>query len=282
MIAKLQGSLQIIRPELPLAAGLCVVLGEALALGGFPSIQQGMLGFALGFFLSSSAMVFNDYFDLEVDRINAPHHPLPAGLLTPQDAIVLGIVTLLVSLGIALFFQPIVAVLVLIAWVLGFLYNWKLKATGLWGNLIVSTNVAATFILGGILAGEPGSLIVWGFALIAFSFDLAEEIAGDAMDIEGDRKRGSQSIAIRWGRQAALRVSAGLFLWVIVLTILHYILGVRSLYYVLPIAVMDIAIGFFTLRLLKSQTAVEGRKYMRRMYLIATACLLIFLVGWVL
>jgi geranylgeranylglycerol-phosphate geranylgeranyltransferase len=27
---------------------------------------------------------------------------------------------------------------------MGFLYNWKLKAAGVWGNLIVSTSVAMT------------------------------------------------------------------------------------------------------------------------------------------
>jgi geranylgeranylglycerol-phosphate geranylgeranyltransferase len=78
-----QGTIQIIRPELPLAAGLCVVIGEVVALGMFPPAGTALRGFLLGFLLSGSAMVFNDYFDLEVDRINTPQRPLPAGLLSP-------------------------------------------------------------------------------------------------------------------------------------------------------------------------------------------------------
>ena len=71
----------------------------------------------------------------------------------------------------------------LILWFLGFLYNWKLKAAGLWGNLIVSTNVSMTFILGGVSIGQAVAPMVLIFGLIAFFFDLAEEIAGDVMDM---------------------------------------------------------------------------------------------------
>ena len=38
-------------------------------------------------------MIFNDYFDLEVDRINAPQRPLPAGLLSQNEAIAFGLIT---------------------------------------------------------------------------------------------------------------------------------------------------------------------------------------------
>ncbi|RPI26723.1 MAG: prenyltransferase [Chloroflexota bacterium] len=276
---KVAAAIQLIRPELPLAAGMCVVLGELVALGRFPSLRLAALGFALGFFLSSSAMIFNDYFDLEVDRINAPQRPLPAGLLAPREAVGLGILTALISLGIAWSFHPLVAGLSLAAWLMGFLYNWKLKAAGLWGNLVVSANVALTFIMGGIAVGQAWNSAVWAFGLIAFFFDLAEEIAGDAMDAEGDRKRASRSIAIRWGKRAAVQISAVLFGLVVVLTFLPIALGERSWYYLIPISITDVLIVFFVLRLLKSQTPTEGRRSMRMLYLTASLGLLAYLVG---
>jgi geranylgeranylglycerol-phosphate geranylgeranyltransferase len=276
---KIKGSIQIIRPELPLAAGMCVIIGELLGLGALPSLHTAMLGFLLGFFLSSSAMIFNDTFDLEVDRMNDPQRPLPAGLLTQSEAIVLGILTALVSLAIASSFQPLVVILTLGAWLIGFLYNWKLKASGLWGNLIVSANVALTFIMGGIAVGQAWSRTVWAFGLIAFFFDLAEEIAGDAMDVEGDRKRGSKSIAIRSGKQAALSISGFLFGLVILLTYLPIVLGERSLHYLLPISITDLLIVFFAFKLLKSQTIAEGRWSVRALYLTASFGLLAYLLG---
>ncbi len=271
--------IQIIRPELPLAAGMCVVIGEVVALGALPSPGTAARGFLLGFFLSSSAMVFNDYFDLEVDRVNAPQRPLPAGLLTRSEAVVLGCLIALAGLAVAWSFQPLVLGLSLVVWLIGFLYNWKLKAAGIWGNLIVSANVALTFIMGGIAAGQAWSGIVWAFGSIAFFFDLAEEIAGDAMDAEGDRKRASKSIAIRHGKQAALSISGALFGLVVLLSCLPIALGERDLGYLLPISITDLLIVFFTLKLLKSRTPVEGRRSMRAMYLAASLGLLAFLIG---
>lgn len=276
---KITGAIQLIRPELPLAAGMCVILGELLALGALPPIKTAILGFALGFFLSSSAMIFNDYFDLAVDRINAPQRPLPAGLITPSEALVLGVLTALVSLALAWSLGPLVVVLSLVAWLLGFLYNWKLKAAGLWGNLIVSANVALTFIMGGVIVGQAWNPTVWAFGLIAFFFDLAEEIAGDAMDAAGDQKRASKSIAILKGKRTALRISGALFGLVVLLTLLLVVLGERSLYYLLPISIMDILIVFFAVRLVRSQTPGEGRWSIRALYLTASFGLLAFLIG---
>jgi hypothetical protein len=67
----------------------------------------------------------------------------------------------------------------------GLAYNWRFKQAGLVGNLMVSSSVAITFILGAIAVGDPWNPVVWVFSLIAFGINLGEEIAGDAMDIEG-------------------------------------------------------------------------------------------------
>lgn len=277
--SKLRGIIQILRPELPLAAGLCVVLGELLALGALPTLHLLAWGFVCGFFLSASALVVNDYFDFEVDRINAPHRPLPAGLLSPVEVMALGLLTALIGLIAAWVFNPVTIMVALIVWIFGFLYNWKLKAAGLWGNLIVSASVAMTFILGGIGVGQVWNPIVWTFGLIAFFFDLAEEIAGDAMDAEGDQKRGSKSVAIIYGRQFAIRLSCTLFGVVIMLSFLPIAWGDFALRYLLTLLPMDFFIVFFAFRLFNSQTPTEGRWSMRGLYLSASLGLLAFLLS---
>ncbi len=276
---KITGALRIIRPELPLAAGVCLVLGEVLALGALPPLRALGLGFLCGFLLSASALVTNDYFDLEVDRINAPGRPLPAGLLSLPEALALGVLLGLLGLAAAWLLSPAALLLSLVLWVLGFLYNWRLKSAGLWGNLIVSTSVGATFVLGGIAVGQTWNPVVWVFAAIAFFFDLAEEIAGDAMDAEGDRERDSRSIAIRWGKQAALYLSAGLFALVIILTFVPVVLGWLGLTYLFIIGSVDALIIYFVTHLLKSQPPAEGRRWMRLLYISASLGLLAFLIG---
>ncbi len=278
---KAQGVLQIFRPELPIAAGICVVLGEVVALGGFPSFGETALGFLCGFFISGSAIVLNDYFDLEVDRVNTPDRPLPAGLLLPSEAILLAAVTALLGLAAAFFISIPAFVLCVLFWILGFLYNWKFKEAGLSGNLMVSSSVGITFILGGMAVGEPWNQIVWCFALMAFLIDLGEEVAGDAMDVEGDKKRGSKSIAIVRGRTFALTLSTSFFVLVILVSFVPVLLGWMGTTYRLLILIPDILIGGFTIRLLRSKTPEDGRTAMRGIYLGATFGVLAAILGQV-
>ncbi len=276
---KAKALVQLFRLELPLAAGICVVLGEFLALGAVPALNILTLGFLCGFLLSSSALITNDYFDLEVDRINAPQRPLPSGRVSRAEVMALGILTALGGLAAAWALNPAALLPALIVWLMGFLYNWKLKAAGIWGNLIVSMSVAMTFIIGGIGVGQAWNVNVWLFGSIAFFFDLAEEIAADAMDIEGDRQRSSKSIAILMGKQTALRISAVLFGVVILLTYMPVVLGGFGIFYLLIISLTDILILYFVIKLLNSQTTSEGRRCIRMLYLCATLGFTAFLIG---
>ncbi len=274
---KLKGTIQLFRPELPFAAGVCVVLGEIIAAGHFPSMRELWLGFLCGFFLSGSALTLNDYFDVEVDKVNAPQRPIPAGLLTPFEAVLLTVLAALIGLGAAFFIGPLAFAISVIFWTIGVLYNWKFKAYGLWGNLMVAASVGITFILGGIVVAQSLNKVVWFFGLIAFLIDLAEEIAGDAMDISGDKKRGSKSIAIQLGRNTALRITALLFTLVVLLSYVPIHFEWLGASYLPLLGIMDIAVVVFTIRLLKSQTPKEGRSAMRGIYLSILLGLLAFI-----
>ncbi|MBP2656201.1 MAG: 4-hydroxybenzoate octaprenyltransferase [Firmicutes bacterium] len=276
---KIRGLIELLRPELPFAAGVCVIIGEMIASGSFPSSLNLVLGFIWGFFLSSPAMIINDYFDIEVDRVNSSHRPLASGLIQPASAIVLAIITTVIGLITSIFIDKSAFLLYIILWLIGFLYNWKLKETGLLGNALVGISVASTFIVGGILVGKPWSEGAWLLSLIVFLFDLGEEIAADAMDIEGDKKRNVKSIAILIGKKNALYISALLFVLVILLTFHPVLLNLLGTSYVVIISVMDFMICFLVMKLLKSLTAEAGRSYIRKIYLSALVGLLIIMAS---
>lgn len=264
---KLTGFIRLFRPELPFAAGVCVVIGEIVALGAFPAMREAALGFACGFFISGSALVSNDYFDLDVDRVNAPERPLPSGMVTPTEALIWAALAMALGLAAALAVSPLTLVLAAVAGAVGVLYNWHFKQAGLLGNLMVAFSVGFTFVLGGLIAGRPFEGLVWFFALDAFCIDLGEELAGDAMDMEGDRQRGSRSLAIVYGKQTALRLSAGIFAFVVLISPLPYLLGWLGLPYLILILLADVVTVYATVRLLGSRTSEEGRGYMRMIYL---------------
>jgi geranylgeranylglycerol-phosphate geranylgeranyltransferase len=273
---KFKGIIRLIRFELPFSAGVCVVLGQLFALGAIVPAAQTAFAFLSIFSISASILVLNDFFDVETDSINAPHRPIPSGMVAPQEALWLSILLMLAGLLLSWLLGAPAFICSIILLVVGFLYNRKFKKSGLPGNVMVSFSVGMTFIYGGVSVGTPFKRVVWFFAVIAALIDLGEEIAADAMDMAGDHLIQSNSLAIRHGRRAALRISTGIFFLVIGLTAVPFLLGWFAPAYIGPIAVMDTAIAYSTVRLLKSEN-YEGRKHIRRLYLGATAGLLLFL-----
>jgi geranylgeranylglycerol-phosphate geranylgeranyltransferase len=278
---KIKGLIELLRPELPFAAGICVIIGEIITLGNLPSLSELFLGFMWGFFLSGSAMILNDFFDIEVDKVNAPNRPLPSGLISSSTAIVFTIIITLLGLVASFFINRVAILLYIIFWVIGFLYNWKLKEKRLLGNLFVSSSVAITIILGGVVVGNPWNKAVVIFSTMLFIFDLGEEIAADAMDIEGDKKRNIKSIAILMGREKALYISFLLFIIYVVLSFLPVILGLFGISYLIVISLTNIMILFWGIKLIKSQTIKEGRIYVRRLYLSGILGLLLIIVSMI-
>ncbi|MCD4672520.1 MAG: UbiA family prenyltransferase [Anaerolineaceae bacterium] len=271
--------IRLFRPELPLAAGICVTTGQILAAGRFPSLQVGILGFLSVFALSGAALILNDYFDYEVDKINHPDRPLPSGAVSRREVIGLTIATTLVGLTAAAILGLDVLLISIPIWLIGVLYNWRYKKTGLPGNLMVCTSVAATFIFGAVTVNAPWNGNVWVFSLMAFFIDLGEEIAGDAMDMEGDKKINSKSIALRKGKPFALRVTVVMWSVVVLLSLVPAFLGWMGTVYLAAILIIDGVLIYFSIRLLKSQTPEAGRRAMRGAYLGATLGVIAFVLG---
>ena len=274
---KIKGLLKLLRFELPFSAGVCVVMGQLLALGEFASIHVTVFGFISVFLISASILVMNDYFDVETDKLNAPHRPIPSNLVTPNEALYFSLFLLFAGIILSYLISIIVFFISIVLAVIGFLYNRYFKKSGLPGNLMVSFSVGMTFIYGGASVGLPFHKMVLFFGLIAALIDLGEEIAADSMDIQGDLLINSNSLAIKYGKSTALKISGFIFFLVILLSAIPFILNWFSIIYLFPIAMMDIAIAYPSFRLLKSQNE-EGRKHIRWIYLGATMGLIIFIM----
>ncbi|MFH0736099.1 MAG: UbiA family prenyltransferase [bacterium] len=271
------GLFRLFRFELPFTAGVCVILGELLALGKIPAVTEIILGFLSIFFISASALILNDYFDIESDKINAPQRPLPAGLVNKPDVLFLSAVVTLFGFITSYLISLVALLVVALVWVVGFLYNWRFKKAGLLGNLMVCFSVSMTFIFGGITVGYPFEKTVWLFAIIALLIDLGEEIAADAMDIEGDRKVGSRSLALLLGTKKALRISGVIFLLVIVVSIIPFLCGWLNLIYLIPVFIIDAGLLYSTIKLLDMRIK-NKRNYIRLIYMNALVGLLIFIL----
>lgn len=265
------------RPDLSVAAGICVVTGQLLALGEFASLFHTLAAFFSVALISAAILAFNDFFDVASDLINAPDRPIPSGMISKNGALFLSIILTLVGLTLGFLISREALLTALILLIIGMLYNWKLKKTGFWGNLMVSFSVGMTFIYGGVTVGLPFEKTVLFFGLLAAALDLGEEITADAMDIKGDLEIKSNSLAIKYGKEFALRVSGFIFSFVVLLTLIPFLLGWFQLILILPFLFMDAVIIYSVFQIHRSK-GTEARRFIKWIYRGSTATILIFIL----
>lgn len=137
-------------------------------------------------FSSAAGNIINDYYDVEIDRINRPDRAIPSNSLSRKNALSLYFIFLAISL-IPAFYLPLQASVILIcsAYII-FMYSFRLKIIPLYGNIVVAFMTGFAFIFGAASVGNmKAGIIPAGFA---FLINLMREIVKDMEDIEGDHK----------------------------------------------------------------------------------------------
>jgi geranylgeranylglycerol-phosphate geranylgeranyltransferase len=193
----LAGLLAITRPGNSFVAGLAALLGYIVATGTLAPVSLILLPIVA--FITAGGNVLNDVCDLEIDRINRPHRPLPSGVVSPGEAGALA--ASLFAAGLLLTI-PAGLPCILIAAANSLLllsYARILKRTALWGNVAVSYLAASIYPFGGALAGLPAIGRTLPLAGITFLAMLSRELLKDAEDIEGDSRAGARTIPIAFG-----------------------------------------------------------------------------------
>lgn len=275
--SRLHGLFRLLRIELSFAAGVCVVLAEVLALGQWPPLRLGLAGFLSIFTIAASVLIHNDVIDIETDRTNAPTRPLPSGMATRQEAIALSVALAFAGCASAALIGFNAFIMACSMLIPGLLYNWKLKKYGVVGNLFVGISVGMSFVFGSIAVGNPFDRSVLFLAVMTMVVDLGEEIAADALDVEGDRQTGSRSLAVIFGPENAMRIAAAIFALVIVISSVPFITGWFGLSYLPPILAFDTVVAWSVWQLLDPHTPGKLR-YIRHIYLSGTAMLLAMIV----
>jgi geranylgeranylglycerol-phosphate geranylgeranyltransferase len=180
----LAGYVSITRPVNSLAAGLAAIVAYLIATTTV--IPETLLLFAVVALITAAGNVINDYFDVEIDRVNRPDRPIPSGQVSPPAARAYAITLFLAGILVCILTNALciaIAVfnsLLLIAYAVSFL-------------------AGSMFLFGGALGGMPGLYHVLPFAVMTFFAMLARELVKDAEDIEGDRASGAVTLPIRQG-----------------------------------------------------------------------------------
>jgi geranylgeranylglycerol-phosphate geranylgeranyltransferase len=213
---------KISRPVSTLSGALSVVLGGYVAgTGEWLNIT---LASIVTMLVSSSANAWNDYLDIEIDKINQPQRPLPSGMVSKRVVVGFAIVTAIVSVILAAYINLPSFVIAVVVNVLLFVYSWKLKSTVLLGNATVALISALSAIFGGVAAGNVKPTL-W-LAVIIYSAIMGREVLKTLADYEGDLRQKCRTVSTVWGRRPARIVFYVLALITVGMMLLPYLFRV--------------------------------------------------------
>ncbi|MDR0793205.1 MAG: geranylgeranylglycerol-phosphate geranylgeranyltransferase [Chitinophagaceae bacterium] len=181
--------------------------------------------------ITAAGYVINDYFDLNVDRINKPHKLIVDKIIPRRRVIFYHILLSIIGIGIGFYLEFSAYIYFLgsfctILTGLLFWYSASLKRRPLVGNVLVSLLAASTILE--IVWCEAGNLFRFSgelntarisrftflYAGFAFIVSLIREVIKDMEDVEGDRRDGCKTLPIVWGINSTKIFTA---VWIVVL-----------------------------------------------------------------
>ena len=237
---KLKNYFVLSRPLNVLIGMLSIFIG-AFITGTISPLLKVIFASISGGLVAGGANVINDYFDVEIDKINKPSRPIASGAISPQQGFVYSmfLFTFGVVFGWLVNWQAFV--ISVFSSILLFFYSAKLKRTVLWGNLSVSLMTAMAFIYGGVAVNRLSYAIIP--AVFSFVYHLGREIIKDVEDIEGDRKDNIKTFPIEHGATPALKLATVVYIILIVITFIPYLLNIFGIYYlIVVVGVVDLVV----------------------------------------
>ena len=228
---KLLAYFKIMRPLNLLQGGIAILVCMALA-DPKPEWLSVLLALVIVWAYTGAGNILNDYFDVEIDRINRPQRPIPAGLIQPRTALFYAI--FLFALGTAAVvpvFNRQLAIIIPFALFFLITYTKFFKPRPLWGNLIVSAILGMTFLFGSSIFGDIRVGIVP--CLLAFGFNFVREIVKDMQDVAGDQARGARTFPLVYGLTAARRLVIVATLILMVGALVPFYLKIYGKFYLL-------------------------------------------------
>lgn len=189
----------------------------ALAQSGLHTFAPGLLLQTLAACLAAAVFIvgYNQYHDLEIDRINKPELPFAAGELTrPQVLTILGL-CLATALVLAVFAGGWLLATVVSSLLIGAAYSApliRLKKSSLWAAACILAvrgpiiNVGLYLHFSATLTGShdvPGS--VWLLVILTLLFALVIAWSKDIPDTRGDARFGIETLVMRLGPDSLFR-----------------------------------------------------------------------------
>ena len=198
---------ELTRPVNAVAAGVLTFIGAFVAGGVADAPLAVTAAVVATVFGTGGGNAINDYFDREIDAINAPDRAIPRGAVEPPEALWFSVACFVVAVALAVTLPALAIAIALVNLIALVTYTKFFKGLPGAGNVLVAYLGGSTFLFGAAAVGTIGPAVVL-FLLAALS-TISREIVKDVEDIDGDREEGLRTLPIAIGERRALWVAAG-------------------------------------------------------------------------
>lgn len=270
----LRGLVELTRPVNAIAAGVLTLIGAYITgnVAAYP-LNAG-LAVAATVFAISGGNAINDYFDREIDRINAPDRPIPRGAVSPRGALVFSVVSFIIAVVFALTLPPLAIGIAAINLVALVAYTELFKGLPGAGNVVVAYLGGSTFLFGGTAVASGELTTVSTLAVLAALSTVTREIIKDVEDIDGDRQEDLNTLPIAIGERSALLLALVCIVSAVLASPFPSLLGTFDVVYLAVVLPADVIMLAASVEGFRDPTAAQSHmKY--GMFLAAAA----FIVG---
>lgn len=219
--------IKLTRPLNGVISFISILLAIYIAGGVSISLINYIIAATAGMLTGAAGNVINDYFDVEIDKINRPDRMIASGKISTTSALNFYLMLIVTALILSLILSMEAFVVVTGASIFIFLYSSMWKKLPLIGNVVVSSVTGFTFIYGGIVVGNILPTIFP--ALFAFMTTLIREIVKDIQDIKGDKARDLKTFPISYGAKKSVKLINILTVILILMTTFPFFLSLYKI-----------------------------------------------------
>lgn len=245
---KINAIIRITRPVNVIITFISIIIAAVICSAGGLATGKIIITALSGGIAAAAGNIINDYYDIEIDKINRPDRPLVSKILTPGEAVFLFTVCSFLSIFLSFFVNFTAFIIDISALVLLFIYSFKLKRTVLLGNITVASLTGLAFIYGGVAVDNLQFAIIP--AAFAFLINLIREIVKDMEDLEGDKAAGICSFPYLYGFKRSKQVIAAFSILLIIATFIPFIYKFYRIEYFIIVMVLVNPVIVYALKLL--------------------------------
>ncbi|WP_435097395.1 geranylgeranylglycerol-phosphate geranylgeranyltransferase [Halarchaeum sp. P4] len=252
--ARAKGFLDLCRPMNSVVAGVLTFIGAYVA--GRPFATEALIAAVVTVLATAAGNAINDYFDRDIDAINAPERPIPRGAVSARSALAfsLGLFAVAVALSALL---PLFAIGIAAVNLVALLaYTTVFKGLPGAGNAVVAALGGSTFLFGAAAVSRPFAGVV--LAALAALSTFAREVVKDVEDVEGDREEGLNTLPIAVGERPALLVAAAVLAVAVLASPLPYLTGLFGVPYLVVVVPADAVMAYAAYLSFSDPTRAQG------------------------